>query len=162
MTAAAMLGLKIFEVMPSEVKSTADLRQALSLSGCKALFFAPHSADADNLMLLRKAVPEFYHYDDEYGHSFHSKNFPNLKLFIQTGKDIEPGCLNYNNQFLPSKPALVDAVIPKLSDDMPLFSTISKKNDSMVASPLLSQSKVTDSVSWKFAQNIIKKQYFEV
>ena len=162
MTAAAMLGLKIFEVSPSDVKSVADLRQALSLSSCKALFFAPHFADADNLMLLRKAVPEFYYYDDEYGHSFHSKIFPNLKLFIQTGKDIEAGCLNYNNQFLPSKPALVDAVLPKLSDDLPLFSTISKKNDTMVASPIITQSKVTESVSWKFAHNLIKKQYFEV
>ena len=58
--AAAKIGLKVVDIDLS-VSTVADLRQVLSISACKAIFFEPVSATQDNLLLLRKAIPEFFY-----------------------------------------------------------------------------------------------------
>jgi len=58
--AAAKIGLKVVDVDAS-LSAVADLRQVLSSSACKAIFFEPVSATQDNLLLLRKAIPEFFY-----------------------------------------------------------------------------------------------------
>ena len=60
--AAAKLGLKVVEFTNcNDIKS---LRSQLLLSSCKALIFDMNSDTIDNLLLLRKSIPEFFHYDN--------------------------------------------------------------------------------------------------
>ena len=102
------------------IDNVADLRNALKLANCKAIFFDPVTETQDNLLLLRKAIPEFYeckthqfyrhsfshiHHilsvsdvdDDSHGQFFHSKYYPTLKYFVQTGFDNELGTLTICN-----------------------------------------------------------------
>ena len=58
--AAAKIGLKVVDVDTS-LSSVADLRQVLASSACKAIIFEPVSASQDNLLMLRKAIPEFFY-----------------------------------------------------------------------------------------------------
>ena len=67
--AAAKIGLKVVDVDPS-LSAVADLRQVLSFSACKAIFFEPVSATQDNLLLLRKAIPEFFYCKSDDGHFY--------------------------------------------------------------------------------------------
>lgn len=113
MLAAVKAGMKIVEIDIS-INSIHDLREALKLANCKAIYFEPVTETQDNLLLLRKAIPEFYHCkiayisifiklsvivwklfhfvdDDAQGQFFHSKYYPNLKFFVQTGFDYEQG-----------------------------------------------------------------------
>ena len=88
--------------------------------------------------------------DDTHGQFFHSKHFPNLKYFIQTGFDAEigntitnyyclllfnlsclkklyVGCLTYKSLFLPNPPVSeVEKVAPTLSDSTPAYYSITK------------------------------------
>ena len=58
--AAAKIGLKVVDVDQS-LATVADMRKILSTSACKAIFFEPVSKTQDNLLLLRKAIPEFFY-----------------------------------------------------------------------------------------------------
>ena len=58
--AAAKIGLKVVDVDTS-LSTVADLRQVLASSACKAIIFEPVSASQDNLLMLRKAIPEFFY-----------------------------------------------------------------------------------------------------
>lgn len=60
MLAAVKAGMKVVEIDPS-INNVQDLREALKLANCKAIYFEPVTETQDNLLLLRKAIPEFYH-----------------------------------------------------------------------------------------------------
>ena len=149
--------------MDTSISTVADIRASLSSSQCKAIFFEPQTETQDNLLLLRKSIPEFFDYDDEHGQSFHSKHWPALQYFIHTGFDVEMGALNYKNLFLHNPHvSAVPALTASLSDDLPLYSTIKKSSKGIEVSPVLPQSKVLDQKAWSFASKILNKQYFEV
>jgi hypothetical protein len=158
--AAAKMGLKVVNIDIS-VESVQDLRAVLSQANAKALFFEPITATSDNLLLLRKSIPEFFHYDDKYGQEFHSKYFPSLKWFVHTGFDIELGCLNYRSLFLKNpEHSEVDGVQAKTNDDMPLWANASVKGGELKwASQGTALAEGGDS--WNFAKKIIAKEYFE-
>ncbi len=59
MIAASKIGLQIVDIDPA-ISSVDDLRQALSLAKCKAIIFDPVTESQNNLLMLRKAIPEFY------------------------------------------------------------------------------------------------------
>lgn len=58
--AAAKIGLKIVDIDVA-LSSVADLRSVLASTACKAIFFNPVTPTQDNLLLLRKAIPEFFY-----------------------------------------------------------------------------------------------------
>eukprot|EP00605_Chrysophyceae_sp_TOSAG23-4_P002549 GSChrysophyteH1.ASY1.ANO1.2814.1 assembled CDS len=157
--AAAKMGVKVVDIDIS-ISKVADLRAVLKQANAKALFFEPVTDTGDNLLLLRKSIPEFFHYDDKYGQEFHSKYFPSLKWFVHTGFDLELGCLNYRSLFLknPDESA-VDALKAGLSDDLPLYAR---------ASPSGELNWITQGTalkeggsSWGFANKLITQEYFE-
>jgi len=131
------------------------LRDLLASSACKAIIFEPVSKTQDNLLLLRKAIPELFYYDDTYGQLFHSKHFPSLKYFIHTGFDIEMGCLNYKSMFLhhPEK-SDIEQVSNSTRDDMPLYARAGSDN-------FFNQTDVLKQPEWSFAKKLIAKEYFE-
>jgi len=156
--AAAKMGLKVVDFDP-KISTVADLRAALGQAQCRALFFEPVSAAQDKLLLLRKAIPEFYHFDDTFGQAFHSKHFPNLQYFVHTGFDLEMGCLNYKSLFLRDPPAShVEEAKHKLADDLPLYAKGSAKGGDLVWT---AQKEVLGVEEWRFADKLIKKEYFE-
>jgi hypothetical protein len=159
--AAAKLGLKVVEINPA-ISTVADMRAVLKQAQAKALFFEPVNASQNNLLLLRKAIPELFYYDDSHGQWFHSKHFPTLKFFVHTGFDLECGCLNYKSLFLehPEESA-VAKVAPTLRDDLPLFSQASPKGEPLA---WVSQGQVLQAApaSWAFTSKMIKKEYFEI
>lgn len=149
--------------MDTSISSVTDIRESLTSSKCKAIIFEPQTETQDNLLLLRKSIPEFFDYDDEHGQSFHSKHWPSIQYFIHTGFDIEMGALNYKHMFLHNPPvSAIPALSASLSDDLPLYATIKKSNKGIEVSELLPQSKVLDQKAWAFATKIMNKQYFEV
>ena len=160
--AAAKLGLKVVE-FDASINSMEDLRAALSMAEAKTIIFDPISGDVDQLMLLRKAIPEFFEYDDTYGQPFHSKYFPHLKYFIQTGFDIEIGCLNYKHCFLPN--STTDYVgASTIKDSTPLHMSVTKKGDGsgIEASKTVSHKDALGLPSYLFAKNLADKTYFEI
>ncbi len=158
MLAAAKMGMKVVD-FDANISTVADLRAALGQAQCRALFFDPVSGSQDKLLLLRKAIPEFYHYDDEYGQGFHSKHYPNLQYFIHTGFDIEMGCLNYKSLFLRDpETSAVAAVESKITDDLPLYAKGSAKGGELAWK---AQKEVLGTAEWGFANKLIKKEYFE-
>jgi hypothetical protein len=52
--------VKVVE-LDNKITEVSDLRKALTLAKCNALFFTPVTASQDNLMLLRKSIPEFFY-----------------------------------------------------------------------------------------------------
>lgn len=60
MMSAAKAGLKVVDFDPS-INNVEDLRSALKTASCKAIYFDPVGEASDNLLLLRKAIPEFFH-----------------------------------------------------------------------------------------------------
>lgn len=157
----AMIGCKVADI-DSSITSVSEVRQALGLAPIKVLVFDPVSADIDKLKLLRKSIPEFFWYSDEYGKDFHSKHFPSLQLFIHTGFDIENGALNYEDCFLRNNHRLVHSVMKDLKDDTPFYSHITKdKNGKVVASPLLSHGKALEANALAYAKKILNKEYIE-
>lgn len=156
--AAAKMGMKVVDFDPI-ISTVADLRAVLGQAQCRALFFDPVSASQDKLLLLRKAIPEFYHFDDTYGQGFHSKHFPSLQYFVHTGFDLEMGCLNYKSLFLRDpQVSAVDAVKSKLADDLPLYAKGSAKGGALAWK---AQKEVLGVSEWGFADKFIKKEYFE-
>ncbi len=57
--AAAKAGLKVVEA--PEVLSVAQLRQYLTIADPKAIYFDPITDSQNKLLLLRKAIPEFFY-----------------------------------------------------------------------------------------------------
>jgi len=164
MIAAAQIGLTVVD-FGSTVTTVEDLRQSLSLSKCKAVFFEPQSDTNNNLLLLRKAIPEFFYYDDTYGQMFHSKHFPHLKYFVHTGFDIEMGCLNYKSLFLPNPTTnYVDTTVAALKDETPAYAKLVKteKDKAITVGPPVSQSKLLEETAFAFAKKLVKREYFEV
>ena len=158
--AAAKMGLRVVNI-DMAIESVKDLRAVLAQANTKALFFEPMTATSDNLLLLRKSIPEFFHYDDKYGQEFHSKYFPSLKWFVHTGFDIELGCLNYRSLFLKNpEQSEVASLQSTLTDDMPLWANASTKGGEL---KWASQGAVLaeGGDSWKFAKKMIAKEYFE-
>lgn len=159
--AAAKTGMRIFDI-DTNLNSVSEIREWLKISNCKAIYFDPVDENHNKLLLLRKAIPEFFHYDDSNGQSFHSKYFPNLKYFIQTGFDVELGCLNFKSLFLPHPfESEVQKVATTLSDDLPLYTSIKKGSKGVEVGPTVTQSQVLQSATWDFANKIINKEYFE-
>lgn len=157
--AAAKMGLKVVD-LDTSISSVGDLRAALTAANACTLFFEPVTASSDNLLLLRKAIPEFFHYDDTYGQPFHSKYFPSLKWFVHTGFDIEIGCLNYKSLFLknPSASAVIGAQAAT-TDDQPLYAKLAA--GAGAAPQWAKQGDVLQHPEWAFASKLIKKEYFE-
>lgn len=57
--ASLKIGMKVADVEPN-INAVKDIREFLKVSNCKAIFFDPVTEIQDNLLLLRKAIPEFY------------------------------------------------------------------------------------------------------
>jgi len=161
-TVAAKLGMKVVDIDP-ELTSVTDIRSALTAAKCKALYFNPESETQNNLLLLRKSIPEFFYYDDSRGQHFHSKYFPTIKYFIHTGFDIENGCLNFKGLFLPH-PSVNEcaALSQKTTDEMPLYMKISKGKSGIEVGPTITQGKVLEDSNWSFAKKLINHEYFEL
>lgn len=161
--AAAKVGL-LFADLDLNISSVEEVRSALSLTQPRAIIFEPESATQNNLNLLRRAIPEFYHYDDSSGKIFHSKYYPNLKYFIHTGFDIEIGCINYKHVFLPNpeinRLLQIQAAIP---DSAPLYTSVKKENDGKITqTPALTHAQVLEQNTWPSVNKLLAKEYFEV
>lgn len=161
--AAAKIGL-LFADFDLNISTVEDVRSALSLTQPRAIVFEPESSTQHNLNLLRRAIPEFYHYDDTLGKIFHSKYFPKLKYFIHTGFDIEIGAINYKHVFLPN-PEInhlpqIQASIP---DDAPLYTAVRKDaNGKITQTPALTHAQVLEQNVWPAVNQLLAKKYFEV
>ena len=160
--AAAKMGLEVVD-FASSVENVEDLRAVLGSAPIKALFFEPTNDTQDKLLLLRKAIPEFFYYDDSYGQIFHSKHFPSLTYFIHTGFDIEMGCLNYKSLFLHHpEESYVAATAANTKDDMPLYSVAMCEGGKCQITDKASQGQVLNVATWGFAKKILSKEYFEL
>lgn len=115
-------------------------------------------------MLLRKSIPELYHFDDSNAQQmFHSKYYPALKYFIQTGFDQQVGCLNYKHMKVTDPVvSLVDATAEKTTNTTPLYFKITASGAKVSAGPLLTHDQVLSSGSWPFASKLINREYIEV
>lgn len=163
MMAAAKIGMTVVEI-DLALNTASDVRAALLYADCKAIYFKPETEKQNNLLVLRKAVPELFYYDDAFGQHFHSKHFPNLKFFIHTGFDIEIGCLNFKSLFLPhTEVNKLDLISDNLTDDVALHTILSKDESSgeLKRGEIITHGKATESRHWNFAQNIIGNRYFE-
>lgn len=160
---AAKIGLKVVDV-DTKLTEVADVRSFLKSAECKAIYFKPQHEDTDFLLQLRKAIPEFFEYEDSHGQAFHSKFYPTLKYFIHTGFDIENGCLSFKSLFLPHpQESEVVKCLAARSDEDSLYSTATKGTDGKVtvSVPLPPSLAILDLPAWSFAKNIINQKYFE-
>lgn len=202
--ALAKAGMKIVEA--PAVMTVPQVRQFLGLAPFKVIYFDPVSESQDCLLQLRKSIPEFFDCkctnilmhcfiktdravvdDDTHGQLFHSKYFPTLRYFIQTGFDQEcgilylyfdnltyraythfffqcQGCLNYKRMFLPNpSDNFVNQVAGLSSDNDPLYmkATIGT-NGSVSAGEWQTHNEVKQNNSWRFEKNLREKTYFEV
>lgn len=163
--AAAKIGIKIADIDIS-ITNVEDVRNFLKTTNCKAIYFEPVSETQDNLLLLRKAIPEFYSYDDTCGQTFHSKHFPRLKYFIHTGFDIEIGCANFKSLFLPNPEInTVDTLAADLTDQTPLYQKVKKgtKGGELDYGPVITHGEVLQSLDeeWAYAKKLVSQTYFE-
>jgi len=163
MLAAAKIGLKVVDIDTS-IENFEDMRVCLAKADCKVLYFDPISDTANKLEVLRKAIPEFFYYDDSKGQFFHSKHFKKLKFFVHTGFDIEMGSLNFKRLFLPH-PAenFCLKTAAQTKDDQPFYTLISKNSASgqVEMGPTLPYGKVLEQKAFDFANKLINKEYFE-
>lgn len=160
--ACAKAGLKVADIDTS-ISTVPALREALALSKCKAIIFHPVTETLNSLLLLRKAIPELFYYEDEYGQFFHSKHFPELKFFIQTGFDKECGCLNYKYVKLPNPVnSMCDITMAATKDETPLYFKITGSGDKVSAGTVMTHDAVAKEGTWPFVQKLIKHEYFEV
>lgn len=158
--AAAKMGLKVFD-MDIAIDTVTDVRACLEAADCRMIVFDPED---DRLQLLRKAIPEFYHYNDSNGQWFHSKYYPNLKFFLQTGFDIEMGCLNLKRWMQPApltSPELEQRV-QGLTDDMPLYRKATKDASGLNMSPWYTHADVEKQKQFILADKLTHKEYFEM
>jgi hypothetical protein len=54
------MGLKVYDV-DTKISTVTDVRKVLGETNCKAIYFQPTTETTDNLLLLRKSIPEFFH-----------------------------------------------------------------------------------------------------
>ena len=170
---AAKLGLSVID-FGSEVNTLSDLRQGLALADCHSIYFEPSNATQNKLTLLRKAIPEFFYYDDTMGQEFHSKHFKKLKHFIHTGFDVEMGCLQLQDMFLPqSADALTSTMTPmemsnnykahvKLSDATPFYAKLQRGDSGLKLSNFATHGSIISEKQIPFVNNLASKVYFEV
>jgi hypothetical protein len=59
MLASVKMGMIVADISP-DISNVSEVREALKLADCKAIFFSPVSSTQDNLLLLRKSIPELY------------------------------------------------------------------------------------------------------
>jgi hypothetical protein len=158
--AAAKLGLKIFD-MDIAINTVKDIRECLAQAECRMIVFDPED---DRLNLLRKAIPEFYHYNDSNGQWFHSKYYPNLKFFLHTGFDIEMGCLNLKrwSQPTPVRTVELEKRMQSLTDDMPLYRRATIGASGLEVSAWLSHADVEKQKTFILANKLANKEYFEM
>lgn len=57
--AAAKAGIKIVDV-DINLTDISEIRSFLTASNCKVIYFKPEHEEHDYLLLLRKAIPEFF------------------------------------------------------------------------------------------------------
>ncbi len=60
--AAARAGLRVFE-FDRDLHSVKQVRAALTASQCKSIWFNPTFGEQNNLLTLRKSIPELYECD---------------------------------------------------------------------------------------------------
>lgn len=160
--AAAKAGYKVAD-MDTNLRTVAQVREALKLAECKAILFHPMTETQDNLLLLRKSIPELFYFDDTCTEQmFHSKYFPKLKYFISTGFDQEVGCLNYKYMKLPDPTtSYVDLAAEKTADATPLYFKIGVQDGAVKAGPVLTHGQVLKDSNWLFASKLIAREYVE-
>mmetsp|Transcript_31986 Transcript_31986/g.23646 ORF Transcript_31986/g.23646 Transcript_31986/m.23646 type:complete len:258 (+) Transcript_31986:103-876(+) len=159
--AAAKAGMRFVDIDPS-ITDIASIREFLKISQVKALYFFPHHDDKDFPMLLRKAIPELFYYDNSEGQFFHSKFFPKLKFFISMGRDNEYGCLSYQELFLPHPEVNMCRVeSEKLTDDTPFYAEIRKNNGVVSMTPFITHGEALSSPAFSFVKKYIDHEYYE-
>ena len=57
--AAAKMGLKVVDI-DMKLTEVSEIRAFLKAADCRAIFFKPVHEEHDHLLLLRKAIPEFF------------------------------------------------------------------------------------------------------
>lgn len=161
MLAAAKAGLKIVDV-DTNLVAVPEVREFLRLAQCKALYFQPQIGEVDYLKLLRKSIPEFYHYDDSAGQLFHSKYYPTLRFFIHNAVDNEIGALNLQELFLRDPPvSYVKKTAAATTDDTPLYCRITKENGQVKVTDVATHGKVLSLPAWSYAKKLVSSEYFE-
>lgn len=158
MLSVAKIGATVVE-MDEDIKSVNDLRKALAAAKGRMISFnAMKGEPNDKTLLLRKAIPEFYSYDDTYGQPFHSKHFPELQYFVHSGFDSERGSLQYMTLFAedaPNNP--VGVRVASTEDSTPLYFKVGAGGKSDV----LTHKQVHEQGSWPFLKKLTNKEYFE-
>ena len=104
------------------------------------------------------------HYNDDFGQYFHSKHFPELKYFIQTGFDIQVGCMCYQTCFLMDGENAAAQIASGLDDKTPLYSKITSDGDNVNRSKVITHGDVlaSNDATWTFVQNLTGKKFFEL
>ena len=161
-----MLCFSLISIMFSDASmdNIRAIRETLRIAKSKVIVFDPFTDTSNRLTLLRKAIPEFYHYNDDFGQYFHSKHFPELKYFIQTGFDIQIGCMCYQSCFLMDGENIAAQIAADLDDKTPLYSKITSDGDRINRSKVILHGDVLSSndTTWTFAQNLAGKKFFEL
>lgn len=159
---AAKLGLHVVEI-DNKLREVSDLRTALKLADAKMIYFDHVDDTHDKLKQLRKTIPEFFHYDDQHGQLFHSKYFPSLRFFVQSGFDVQIGCLTYKGCFLPNPLGhKLKTYQEATSDDQLLYSHITKDSSGKIVKSSYNHGEVLALEQWYFAKKIVQREYFEV
>jgi len=165
MWAALRAGYHIIDCHPSTVANYEDMRKVLKLAQCKSIYFDVESESKDNMELLRKTIPEYFHYDDTYGQMFHSKYFPTMKYFFHTGFEQELGAVKLDSIYLnvPSQP-YINFRDPDVSENAPLYTQIikGKEGGDFELVPSLTQKEVFNHEKWHFLKKISNQEFFEV
>jgi hypothetical protein len=169
LTTAAKCGFKVFDV-DFKINTVPQIRQFLRASQCNLFWFTAEcderGDDRDDIDLVRRAIPEFYEYDDTYGAYFHSKHYPNLRMFFHSGRrKLYQGAIGYAEMSNPCPP--VDLLTPlshSMSDDTPFYTKINPSADGkgIELEKTLTRGQVLDHPNWYFMKKIINQEYFEV
>lgn len=77
--AAAKAGIKVVDV-DITLTEISEIREFLAASKCKVIYFKPEHEEHDYLLLLRKAIPEFF--ECKYLHLIFSPSYSVLLLII--------------------------------------------------------------------------------
>eukprot|EP01035_Chromulina_nebulosa_P018614 gene18614-24345_t len=161
--AAVHSGVTVIDVDQDAIQTVEDLRQFLKIAKCRAIYFDVTTSSLSCINLLRKAIPEFFYYDDTKGQYFHSKHFPELKYFIHTGFDLEMGCINFKNLYI-TDPLLKNnlaIVADEITDDTPAYAKAIKGSNGWEIGPIVTHKSLGDIPSFYFAKNLIQQEYFE-
>jgi hypothetical protein len=82
MMAAAKAGIKVVDIDTS-LTDIKDIREWLKASQCKTIYFNLETSEQDTMLLLRKAIPEFFDCKSiDIPHAvFYRTSAPNLSCF---------------------------------------------------------------------------------